>query len=299
MMKKITEALQKGRILVSDGAWGTFLQNKGLKPGECPELWNINHPDDVLDIALSYVKAGANMIETNSFGGNSFKLSFFGLDKRVAEINRAAAEISRKAAGNDKFVLGSIGPTGKILMMGEVTEEELYNSFREQAMALESGGADALVIETMSDLDEAKCAIRACKENTRCEIICTMTFEKSAEDAFHTMMGVSPSQMVNELIEAGAEIIGANCGNGIKNMVGITNEIRVANTKIPILIHANAGSPIYKEGKTIFPETPEQMAGMVTSLIDAGANIIGGCCGTTPEHIRQIAHIVENKNSSK
>jgi len=291
-MNKIAEALKQGRVLVSDGAWGTFLQNKGLLPGECPELWNIDRPEDVLDIAKSYIDAGADMIETNSFGGNSFKLSFFGLANRVTEINRAAAEISRKAAGQNKFVLGSIGPTGKILMMGDVSEEELYNSFKEQAMALEAGGADALVIETMSDLDEAKCAIKACKENTSCEIICTMTFEKSDEYVFHTMMGVTPSQMTAELIDAGATIIGANCGNGFKNMVGITCEIRTINKTIPILIHANAGAPMYKNGQTHFPESPEQMGGLVRTLIDAGANIIGGCCGTTPDHIRKIAGMV-------
>ena len=292
-MTTITQKIKSGHKLVSDGAWGTFLQKKGLQPGECPELWNIDHPDEVLDIAKSYITAGADMIETNSFGGSRFKLEMFGLGNRTVEINKAAAEISRKAAGPDRHVLGSIGPTGKILMMGDVTELELYDAFKEQAMALESGGADALVIETMSDIDEAKCAIKACKENTSCEVICTMTFERSAPGEYHTMMGVTPSQMVEEVISAGADIIGANCGNGIEGMVGIVEEIRKIDKDIPVLIHANAGAPVYHDGETVFPENPEQMAGFVKSLLLAGANVIGGCCGTTPEHIRRIGEVVK------
>jgi 5-methyltetrahydrofolate--homocysteine methyltransferase len=294
-MITIADEIRNGKILVSDGAWGTFLQQKGLGPGECPELWNLERPDDVFDIAKSYVDAGSDMIETNSFGGSSFKLAPYGLENRVAEINRAAAQISRSAAGPGRHVLGSIGPTGKMIVTGDITFEELYTAFKEQAMALEAGGADALVIETMSDIEEARAAVQAGSENTSCEVICTMTFEKSSENTYHTMMGVTPAQMAREIAEAGADIIGANCGNGIENMIGIVKEIRTINKEIPILIHANAGAPLYKDGRTLFPETPEHMAGFVHELILAGANIIGGCCGTTPEHIRRIADIVRNK----
>ena len=294
-MTTIKEKINSGRILVSDGAWGTFLQAKGLAPGESPELWNIERAEEVFEIAKSYIDAGSDMIETNSFGGSVFKLKSFGLEKRVAELNKAAAKISRRAAGPDKHVLGSIGPTGKLLMMEEVTPEELYEAFKVQAVALAEGGADALVVETMSDIDEAKAAVNACKKNTSCEVICTMTFEKSGEKKYHTMMGISPEQMVDEMMAAGADIIGANCGNGAKNMIDITQAIRLVNKNIPVLIHANAGAPLYHDGKTIFPETPDQMAEFVQLLIDAGANIIGGCCGTTPEHIRKIAEIVHKK----
>jgi len=289
-MGKITDRIKQGKILVSDGAWGTFLHAKGLKPGQCPELWNIEHPDEVFDIAKSYIDAGADMVETNSFGGNSFKLIHYGLADRASELNQAAAAISRKAAG-DKFVLGSVGPTGKILMMGEVTPEEVYESFKEQVIALEKGGADAIIIETFTDIDEARLAIRAAKENTTREVICTMTFERTVDGEYRSMMGVSPTEMMQELIPEGVDIIGANCGNGIEGMIQIVKEIRLCNSVIPVLVHANAGMPIYDDGKTVFPESPMQTAGYVKEIIDAGVNIIGGCCGTTPEHIRQIARV--------
>lgn len=293
-MGKILDQIKKGKVLVSDGAWGTFLQQKGLQVGECPEEWNIKHPEKVFEIAKSYIDAGADMVETNSFGGTRFKLEKYDLADKVFEINKAAAEISKKAAG-EKFVLGSVGPTGKILMMGDVTEEELYEAFKEQAKGLEAGSADAIMIETMTDLDEARLAIRAAKENTGLEVFCTMTFEKTVDGEFRSMMGVSPTDMVNTIIDAGAELIGANCGNGIADMVGIVEEIRKCNKDIPVLIHPNAGMPIYQDGETIFPETPDEMAALVPKIIAAGANIIGGCCGTTPIHISRVRKAIDEK----
>jgi len=293
MKPTLTQLISEGKTLVSDGAWGTFLQAKGLQAGECPELWNIDHPEAVLDIAQGYIDAGADTIETNSFGGNSFKLEGFGLTDRVYEINRKAAEISRQAAGDDKYVLGSIGPTGKMLIMGDVTEDELYEAFKEQAVALYDGGADALVIETMTAIDEAEIAVRAARENTPCEVICTMTFDHLATGEYRTMMGVSPTEMVEALIAAGVHIVGANCSNGIEGMIKITEEIRSVDKEIPVLIHANAGLPVLQGTCTVFPESPDMMAAYAPQLAKAGANIIGGCCGTTPQHIQRLVEVLK------
>lgn len=279
----------KTRVLLCDGAWGTTMMMRGLQPGECPELWNIERGNDVFEIARSYAEAGSDIIETNSFGANRIKLSQYGLSERTAEINEAAAAVSRKAAGNGIHVAGSIGPTGKMLIMGDVTSEELYEVFREQASALEKGGADIILIETMTEPGEAIAAIRASKENTKCTVIATMTFD-SGPGGFYTIMGTTPAEMVALLREAGADIVGANCGNGTAVLTGVARSIREADRDVPIIIQPNAGVPQLVDGKTVFPESPETMASFVPELISLGVNIIGGCCGTTPEHIRAIAN---------
>lgn len=285
---KITDAVKKGRMLVSDGAWGTTLLKMGLRPGECPEAWNLNRFETVKAIAQSYIEAGADMVETNSFGGNYFKLKNYGLEDKVAEINEAAARASLQAANGRAWVLGSMGPSGKMLIIEEVTEQELYEAFKEQAQALERGGVNAICIETMSDGTEAEIAVRAAKENTRCEVICTFTFDKTVRGDFRTMMGLSPRQAVEIVKAAGADIAGTNCGHGMEDMAEIVRQMREAGPELPLLVHANAGLPVNVNGEDVYPESPETMAGYVKALVKAGANIIGGCCGTTPEHIRKI-----------
>ncbi|NQT92512.1 MAG: homocysteine S-methyltransferase family protein [Lentisphaerae bacterium] len=292
-MKKIIQKLRQEKILVSDGAWGTSLQEQGLQPGECPELWNVDHRERVLDVARGYVEAGSDLVLTNSFGANRFKLGHYALAGRTAELNRAAAGISREAAGEAVLVLGSVGPTGKILLMGDVSPEELYEAFAEQVVALRDGGADAICVETMSAIDEATIAVKAARENTDLEVVCTFTFEKTVQGEYRTMMGVSPEDMAKALVEAGADIIGTNCGNGMVDMAAIVTRIRAVDPETPVLVHANAGHPVRVDGSDVFPETPEQMQVYVADVIQSGADIVGGCCGTTPAHIRAIADVAD------
>ncbi len=292
-MNKVVELIQHKKILVSDGAWGTQLFSKGLKTGVCPESWNLEHPEKVAEIAESYLNAGAELISTNTFGANKFKLDQYGLSDKLETICYTGAKITKNIINGDQIVIGSIGPTGKFLAMGDITVSDLYDTFKLQAIALESGGADAVCIETFYDLDEAEQAIKAVKENTNLEVITTFTFDKT-DYGYKTLMGISPKQMTEKLIICGADIIGANCGRGFADMIEIIKEIRHVSQMIPVLVQPNAGLPEIFDGVLVYKETPEFVGSIVPDLINAGANIIGGCCGTTPEHIKVISEVVNN-----
>jgi len=291
-MKGFKERVAQGDILISDGAMGTYLQAKGLKPGECMESWCVSHPEVVKGIHEDYIAGGADILETNSFGGTSYKLEPYGLAHKVRELNLAAVALAKSVSRRTgrAYVAASVGPTGRIAEDegGDVTPQDLYKAFQEQVVALEEGGADALCIETMASLTEALQAIKAAKDNTKLPVICTFTFEAGAR-GFRTMMGVTPERAAREAVAAGADIVGANCGNGIVNMIEIARQTWAAQPNTPILINANAGMPVLEGEKTVFKETPEFMASKVIDLIKAGARIIGGCCGTTPDHIAAMA----------
>jgi len=274
-------------ILVLDGAWGTEMIKRGLVPGECPELWNLDRPDDIRAIARAYREAGADIILTNTFGGNYFKLKKAGVSSKVREINGKGVELSEEMA-EDSLVFASIGPTGEFLKpLGMATEDEMISCFSEQVKAFVEGGADGVIVETMTDLNEAKCALKAVRENSDFPVAVSMTFEKG-ERGYATIMGITPGKAVVELEKAGADIVGANCGFGIESTVEIARIIRPATT-LPLWIKPNAGAPQLEEGKTVYRETPEEMVRFIPDLIKAGVSMIGGCCGTTPEHIRLIA----------
>ena len=287
----ILERLARGETLISDGATGTYLQGHGLEPGGCPEAFNVSHADVVRGMAREYFEAGADMVLTNSFGGSRFMLGKYGLADKVSEFNRLAAEHARSEALEGCYVVGSVGPTGEFLEpLGELSEAEMLDGFAEQIDALVAGGVDAVVVETMTALEESALAIRAAREFSA-QVMATMTFDIGPR-GFFTMMGVTPERAVAELQDAGADIVGANCGNGIEVMVELARELRTA-TDAPLLVHCNAGIPAVQRGEIVYPESPEFMArGFRTLVEDVGVNVVGGCCGTGPAHVRAVVEAV-------
>ncbi|HID74952.1 MAG TPA: methionine synthase [Planctomycetaceae bacterium] len=285
-MHELIEALTSGGPVVTDGAWGTQLQARGLKPGECPDAWNLTHPDRVEEVGRAYVEAGSQVILTNTFGAHRFMLARHGLADRVEEINRAGVEISRLAAAGRARVFASVGPSGVMLMMGQVAPGELQEAFAQQTRAMAAAGADGIVIETMGDLAEAKLAVAAARE-TGLPVVACMTFD-SGKHRDRTMMGVTPEEAAEQLTEAGADVIGSNCGQGIEGFVALCGRLKSATDR-PIWIKANAGLPQVVDGQTVYSQTPEDFASHVPPLVEAGASFIGGCCGTNPDFIRAIA----------
>ena len=281
----ISKLVAQGPIL-TDGAWGTQLQARGLATGEIPDVWNVTHATEVTEVAQSYVDAGSQVILTNTFGANRFRLAECNMADEVKSINEAGARLSRQAAGDRALVFASIGPSGKMLMAGDVAEDWLYAAFAEQAQALAAGGANALVVETMADLNEAAQAVRAAK-TTGLPVVASMVFD-SGKDKDRTMMGTTPEQAAERLLAEGADVIGSNCGQGIAGFVKICTRLKAAAQGHPIWIKANAGLPKLVDGQFRYETTPEEFAGYVPALVEAGANFIGGCCGTSPEFVRAL-----------
>lgn len=294
MTSQLLTRIQQGEILICDGAMGTMMQQAGLAAGDCAELWNVDRPQDVTAIHTAYFNAGCDMVISNTFGGSRLKLKRYQLETRLAELNQAGVNAAKAAVTKPgQYVLADIGPTGEFLQpIGELTYAELYSVFKEQAIALANAGVDAIIIETMSAIDEIVCAVKASKENTAVPVIATMSFNDAGDKGFRTMMGVSPQQAAEQLDAAGADIIGTNCGRiRVEQVIAIIREFRKYTDK-PLIAEPNAGLPKLIDGNTIYDESPEHMASFIPDLIKAGANIVGGCCGTTPKHLAAIAKAI-------
>ena len=286
--------VERAPYLISDGGIGTYLQSHGLEPGDSPEKLNLTQPTVVRQMAQNFFDAGSDMVLTNSFGGNKFMLKKYGVESQLHEINREAASLGRMAAGNNQWVIGSIGPSGAFLQpLGDVSPEEMHDAFAAQAQALEEGGANAILVETMTSLDEITIAIDAIHKSTALPILATMTFDKGPRGYF-SMMGVTPHQTATELSKTNVAVLGANCGNGIDQMTAIFELLIGASSK-PVLIHSNAGIPKIVGKEVVYNEEPEYMAEYFISLIERGAKIVGGCCGVTPKHIEALRNLLTRK----
>ena len=276
----------KGEVLLADGAWGTEFFKRGLMQGSPPDEWNLTHPEIVREITRDYLDAGASVILTNTFGANRFRLEAHGLSGKVREINIRAAELAREVVGQRALVAGDIGPSGRIMAMGEVTSEDLAAAFTEQARALLDGGVDWIVVESMADADEMEIAVRAASDAAGVPVVASMTYNRTPR-GYRTMMGNSPETCVRKAESAGASLIGANCGTGIEDYVPLAPVLR-GLTSQPLWMKANAGVPQLVGGRVTYPLTPEQYASFVPALIEAGVDVIGGCCGTDPRFIREV-----------
>jgi len=295
MRKDFIEKLNSGKILVSDGALGTMLINNGMQSGECPDYLNITKPGLPEMVAKAYFRAGSDIIFTNTFGASPLKLTDYNLQDEAEEINIAAVNIIRNIAGGSVYIAGSCGPTGRMMPpLGDTEPEEIKESYRIQAQALMTAGVDFLCFETMSDTQEAILGIQAVRElSADIPVGATMTFDKTHRGYF-TFMGIDIPCAVGALEEAEADFIGSNCGNGIDNMLEIAGEIKAITSK-PILIQSNAGQPQASDGQLIYQEDPGYFQPRINELINLGIAIIGGCCGSTPEHIKTIRNIVDNR----
>ncbi len=280
------DRLASGEIILGDGAMGTMLQAAGLEKRHAPEEWNLAHPEKVQAVHRGYIDAGSEMILTNSFGANRIRLAKYGLEDRVYELSRKAAELAREATGSATLVAGSMGPTGEFFPpLGTLTFEEAREAFAEQAKGLANGGADLLIIETMADLKEVEAAINGARESTDLPLVCTMTFDTK----LHTVMGVSPKKAAETLNSWGVEAIGANCGTGPQEVEKVMEEMKETCPEAVLVAQPNAGLPRLLQGRTQYDATPEVMAHYALRYAELGVRIIGACCGSTPQHIAAMA----------
>ena len=295
----LLEALET-RVLLSDGAMGTQLQLAGLESGGCGEAWNLDHPDRILAIQQAYVEAGSDIILTNTFGASRIMLNRHGEGDRIVAINKAAVSIAREALRGHGYVLGDIGPFGGLMEpYGEIAREEVERAFREQARALMEAGADGVIIETQTALEELEIAIQASHEAGAPVVIGSLAFDvmASGEDV-RTMMGVSPEQAAEFMVERGCHVLGLNCGTFISMKVAADIVRRYRKISgLPAMAQPNAGQPVLENMKVLYKETPDQMATGLMEVIEAGARIVGGCCGSTPAHIRRFQEILTAKNA--
>ncbi len=293
-MRNPLDRIKDGEVLVGDGAMGTMLMSEGLKAGECPEMINIEKPQILEKIARLYLEAGADIIQTNTFGGSPLKLAQYSLEDRSDEINTAAVNAARRGAGDRAYISASCGPCDRLLKpYGDTDPEEIYRGFEIQIRALVAAGIDMICIETMTDLNEAVLAVKAAKSVSQTiPVAATMTFDLTP-NGFFTIMGTGIEQAATGLADAGADIIGSNCGNGIENMIKIAEEFK-KRTSLPVMIQSNAGLPVMKGENTVYPETPEFMAEGCEKLLKIGVNIIGGCCGTAPDHIAAFRKVIDD-----
>jgi len=293
-MEPIASRIAAGDTLVCDGATGTMLFELGLEPGSCPDEIALSQPAMLEELAERYFAVGSDIVETNTFGASPLKLAQYELDDRAEEINRIAVERVKAVVDGSAYVGGSVGPCGKILQpYGDASESDVYESFRRQVVALIGAGVDCILIETMMDLTETQLAIKAAKDcSPEMTVSATMTFDATPR-GFYTIMGTDIATAAAGLKDAGADVIGSNCGNGVEKMVEIARAFRQA-TDHPLIIQSNAGLPETEGGRVVYRETPEFMAERVKVLMELGISIVGGCCGTTPEHISAFREVVDS-----
>ncbi|MHC4203382.1 MAG: homocysteine S-methyltransferase family protein [Planctomycetota bacterium] len=289
---QFSEVLESDRVILLDGAIGTELDKRGLM-GRASN--NLDAPETVLEIQREYAACGCDALTANTLTMNRIFIETHNLDISVRDVNKAGAELARQAAGNDKYVLGNLSSTGQLLEpYGTYKESQFYAAFREQAGILADSGVDGFLIETVFDLREALCALRACKENFSLPVIVSIAF-MTEEKGGRTMMGDSAEQCAKNLTDAGADVVGANCGELDPAQMAVVVSILKSSTTLPVLAQPNAGKPKLIDGRTVFEMAPAPFAAGISECIRTGARLVGGCCGTSPDHIRAVAEILEQK----